>query len=107
LIGRCHGFSPDKGPKWHDWNLFVGQAQTVDQTYTYQRKISSSFTGTNKIHRFPMVNAPFAEMKIVYDLKILQRYTRKAYLLLEFWHQICVLIVAIYPIQVEQLTAEP
>ena len=54
-----------------------------------------------------MVNAPFAEMKIVYDLKILQRYTRKAYLLLEFWHQICVLIVAIYPIQVEQLTAEP
>ena len=26
-----------------------------------------------------MVTAPFAEMKIIYDLKILQKYIRKAY----------------------------
>jgi hypothetical protein len=62
----------------HGWNLWVEQAQTVDQTYTYQWKISSSFTGKNEIHRFAGVDAPTAEMKIAYDLKGIQRYTRKA-----------------------------
>jgi hypothetical protein len=37
----------------------------------------------------PGANPASAEIKISYDLKILQRYTRRVYLILEFWHQIC------------------
>jgi hypothetical protein len=48
------------------------QAQSVDQTYTYPREISSSFTDINEIYRFPGGNVKPAEMKIAFTALCMQ-----------------------------------